>query len=309
MQESRLFKILYYLLGKEKVTAPQLAEEFEVSVRTIYRDIDALSSAGIPIYCTQGKGGGISLLDGYVIDKSFISPNEQQLIMASLQSLTAVSQQIGQKEEGDLLIKLQALFKHTNPDWIQVDFSRWGSFNSDNQKFDLIKSGIFNRQLLTFRYVSSYGETGFRKVKPLKICCKSSSWYLQSYCMEKEDFRTFKINRMSELALTDEYFEPGLTPPLLEISNEEAGYPHIKMRFKKEIAYRAYDEFDKSVMEEEENGDIIVNIHLPDGAWLYSYLLSFCGYVEILEPDYVRASFIRTLEKMYLQYTGRQADP
>lgn len=298
MQESRLFKIVYYLLGKGKVTAPQLAEEFEVSVRTIYRDIDALSSAGIPIYCTQGKGGGISLLDGYVFDKSLISHNEQQMIMAALQGLSAVTQQ----EEHDLLLKLQALFKQNNPDWIQVDFSRWSYNNQDNEKFSIIKGAIFSRQIIAFQYTSCYGTSGNRKVKPLKICYKSNGWYLQAYCMERKGFRTFKINRIQNLETVPEYFESGLIPPPLEIGDLRNKYPLIKIRFRKEIAYRVYDEFDKAAMKEEENGDITVNIRLPNDEWLYGYLLSFCGYVEILEPHDIKMAFMKILKDMFHYY-------
>lgn len=78
MQESRLFRILYYLLDKGQATAPELAEKFEVSVRTIYRDIDAMSSAGIPIYVTTGRNGGIRFLDGHILDKTFFSSGENR---------------------------------------------------------------------------------------------------------------------------------------------------------------------------------------------------------------------------------------
>ena len=123
MQESRLFRILYYLLDKGRATAPELAEKFEVSVRTIYRDVDAISSAGIPIYVTTGRNGGIQFLDEYVLNKSFFSDSEKLEILSSLQSLSAV-----QYPEGDTILnKLGAIFQTSFTDWIDVDFSRWGS--------------------------------------------------------------------------------------------------------------------------------------------------------------------------------------
>ena len=119
MQESRLFRILYYLLDKGHATAPELAEKFEVSVRTIYRDVDAISSAGIPIYVTTGRNGGIRFLDDYVLDKSFFSDSEKLEILSSLQSLSAVQY----PEVETVLKKLGAIFQIGLTDWIDVDYS------------------------------------------------------------------------------------------------------------------------------------------------------------------------------------------
>lgn len=300
MQESRLFKIIYFLLENGHATAKVLATEFEVSVRTIYRDIDALSSAGIPIYCTQGKGGGISLLDGYVFDKGILSPTEQQTIITALQSLSAITPDL----EKDLIQKLNGLFKQNHPDWIQIDFSRWGNKNIDNEKFNLMKSSILQRQIITFRYVNSYGYTSHRKVKPLKICYKSNAWYLQAYCTEKNEFRTFKINRIMQIKILSEFFDETLIPPPLETTKTQDNYIPIKLKFRKEIAYRVYDEFDQSNMKELDNGEIIVTICLPDDTWLYGYLLSFGGYADILEPENVKTKFMKILQEMYLHYTN-----
>lgn len=300
MQESRLFKIVYSLLEKGQTTAPKLAAEFEVSVRTIYRDIDALSAAGIPIFCTQGKGGGISLMDGYVLNKGLLSENDRQTITTALQSLSALL------PEGDktLLIKLNALFQQHNPDWIQIDFSRWGNQSVDNEKFSKIKAAIFNRQYVTFQYFSTYGNVENRKVKPLKIYYKSHGWYLQTFCVDREDFRTFKINRMSGLLVTAETFSDLPIPPAIDATKENTDYPFVKMRFKKEFAYRVYDDFGSDTIKEQDNDYIIVETPLPEDTWLYGYLLSFCGAVEVLEPERIKKNFQKLVEKMYLQYSG-----
>lgn len=304
MQESRLFKIIYLLLENGHMTAPKLAKEFEVSVRTIYRDIDALSAAGIPIFCTPGKGGGISLMDGFVLNKSLLSENDRQTITSALQSSSA----LWPEADKTLLIKLNALFQQNNPDWIQIDFSRWGNQSVDNERFSLIKTAIFNRQLMTFEYYSSYGKISRRKVKPLRIYYKGYGWYLQTHCTERQDFRTFKINRMAQLKILGETFDDLLIPPSIDSLNEDTHYPMIKMQFKKEFAYRVYDDFANSVMEEQENGDIIVVTELPEDAWLYGYLLSFCGAVKVLEPEYVKKRFQTVVEEMYQYYVNDTKD-
>ena len=133
MKESRLFRIVYYLLDKGHATAPELAEKFEVSIRTIYRDIDVISSAGIPVYVTTGRNGGIEILDSYVLEKSIFSDKEKQDIMAALQSLAVIDNTY----EKEILIKLSALFNIRSENWFEVDFSRWGGKTQDNDKFEL----------------------------------------------------------------------------------------------------------------------------------------------------------------------------
>lgn len=122
MHESRLFKIVYYLLDKGHATAPELAEKFEVSVRTIYRDIDALSGAGIPIYAETGRNGGIYLMKDFVLDKVVLSEEEKEEILTALQSINTI-----QNIDGSQIIqKLSAMFHLNIENWIEVDFSRWG---------------------------------------------------------------------------------------------------------------------------------------------------------------------------------------
>ena len=137
MQESRLFKIVYHLLDKGRATAPELAEKFEVSVRTIYRDIDALSSAGIPVYAETGRNGGIHLMNDFVLDKAVLSEEEKQEILTALQSINYTQHISGSQT----LQKLSAIFHLSSENWLEVDFSRWGNKGSDNEKFELLKIG------------------------------------------------------------------------------------------------------------------------------------------------------------------------
>ena len=175
MQESRLFRILYYLLDKGRATAPELAEKFEVSVRTIYRDVDAISSAGIPIYVTTGRNGGIQFLDNYVLDKSFFSDSEKLEILSALQSLSAVQY----PEVDTILKKIGAVFQTGLTHWIDVDFSRWGSIaESENSLFRQLKQAIFESREITFEYHNSAGDNGKRNVYPHQLVYKDKAWYL-----------------------------------------------------------------------------------------------------------------------------------
>ena len=160
---NRLFEIVYILMQKRKATAKELADRFEVSTRTIYRDIETLSTANIPIYASKGKDGGIGLLDEYVLNKTILSEEEQNQILFALQGMKKVKGQ----DEKDILEKLSILFNKKINDWIKIDFSNWG--NIQEERFDIIKSAILNKQLVQFTYYNSNGEESKRIVEPLQI--------------------------------------------------------------------------------------------------------------------------------------------
>ena len=198
---NRLFEIVYILMQKRKATAKELADRFEVSTRTIYRDIETLSTANIPIYASKGKDGGIGLLDEYVLNKTILSEEEQNQILFALQGMKKVKGQ----EEKDILEKLSILFNKKINDWIKIDFSNWD--NIQEERFDVIKSAILNKQLIQFTYYNSNGEESKRIVEPLQIWFKDKSWYLVSYCKLKEDYRVFKVARIKEIKILEEHFE------------------------------------------------------------------------------------------------------
>ncbi|MBQ7933704.1 MAG: YafY family transcriptional regulator, partial [Lachnospiraceae bacterium] len=210
MKESRLFKILYYLLDKGSTTAPELAERFEVSVRTIYRDMDALSSAGIPVYTEKGRNGGIYLLSDFVLNKAIISEQEKQEILSALQGWAVVEE----RYKKDMLEKLSAVFRTQSVDWIEVDLSRWGDKPRDNTKFEMIKNAIIHRRCIAIFYAGYYGTVDERVIQPLKLFYKSKSWYIKAYCRLKQDFRIFKLNRILKWELTEEEFLPMTFPEM-----------------------------------------------------------------------------------------------
>ena len=144
MSVSRLFEIVYLLLEKKQITARALAERFEVSVRTIYRDVDALSAAGIPIYASQGRGGGISLTDRFVLDRAALSPEEQARVLTALKSLPGGDS----PESRATLTKLSGLFGRREPDWLQVDLTPWGASGGGARRFDELKRAILERRHL-----------------------------------------------------------------------------------------------------------------------------------------------------------------
>ncbi|MCI8833818.1 MAG: YafY family transcriptional regulator [Ruminococcus sp.] len=293
MQESRLFQIVYYLLERGQATAPELAEQFEVSIRTIYRDIDALSGAGIPVYTEAGRNGGIHLMKDFVLDKTVFSKEEKQEILTALQVLRTVQN----GNDSRALQKLSASFRLPSENWLEVDFSRWGNQGSDNEKFELLKSAILQRRKVNIHYASSYERISERIVKPCKLTYKASAWYLKAFCTERQDWRVFKLTRILDLEVLKESFPYQDFPK--PIDSFEGEYPQITLRFPREMAYRVYDGFDKTQVQQQENGDFIVSAQMPEDAWLTGFLLSFGTQVEILSPTYLKEVLAEQAKLIY----------
>lgn len=283
MQINRLFEIIYLLMERRKMTAGELAAHFEVSKRTILRDIDALTTAGIPLYTLQGKGGGIAIMDGFVLNKAVLTKDEQNQILFALQSLSAA--QNGQ--DAQILGKLQSLFQRANTAWIEVDFSRWGSGDLDKRKFETLKTAILGKTAITFAYVSSYGGETQRTVYPLNLIFKSRAWYLQGFCTTRQDYRTFKINRMLDVSDTGRHFDGAYTPPQIDGDAPPTEATPIVLEFQRRVAYRVYDEFDVGCIERGDNGDLRVSVRMPEDEWLFSYLRSFGKAVRVISPPHL----------------------
>lgn len=300
MQISRLFQIIYILMEKKSTTARELAEHFEVSIRTIYRDIDALCQAGIPIYASQGKGGGIALVDKFVLNKSVLSEKEQDEILLALQSLSAVRY----PELDDILTKLSTLFKKSNVNWIEVDFSSWGSDDRQKEVFSLLKNAILEQRVITFTYFSVANEKSDRRVEPVNLLFKDKSWYLQGYCIHRMGCRTFKMTRMTNIHITDEPCihtdVQGFTPATTEAVREQI---HLKLKISSEGAYRVYDDFQEDDITKNEDGSYTVIVSMPGGEWIYNYLFSFGTSLEVIEPQTVREEVAARLDKMANKYS------
>ena len=297
MQQSRLFKILYYLLDKGQATAPELAEKFEVSVRTIYRDIDALSGAGIPVFAEAGRSGGIRLMEHFTLDKAVLSDEEKQNILAALKSLQATQNLYNE----DTVQKLSALFHLNTEDWLEVDFSRWGDQKKlDNEKFELLKKAVIHCKSVKIHYAGTNGTERERIVQPYKLVYKAKAWYLRAFCTEKQDMRTFKLNRILDYEMLEEGFVRRNFPA--DPDDVEIDCPLVTLRFPKEMAYRVYDEFDKTQIRIQENGDLVASAAMPEGAWLTGFLLSFGTQVEILSPAHLRKEIARQAEMILEKY-------
>lgn len=303
MQMNRLFQIVYLLLERKTMTAAELAQRFEVSTRTIYRDIDTLSGAGIPVYASKGKGGGIGLLPNFVLNKSLLSEEEQNEILFGLQSLEATNA----LQTSRVLSKLSALFRKAESNWIDVDFSGWSSGEAERNKFGQLKTAILEQRVVRFVYYGSHGKRTERQAEPLKLQFKNRSWYLQCFCLQSRELRTFKISRIEELEVTGTMFERReIAVPALDAARPEERFVHVhlELEFPPHMAYRIFDEFDRARIHKQEDGSFRVRASYPEDGWVYGYLLSFGEDVKVISPPHIQEILRKKAKKIADMYSN-----
>ena len=298
MKLDRLIGILSILLQQDKITAPELAEKFEVSVRTILRDIDDLNKAGIPITTSQGQGGGISIMDGYKIDRTLLSSSEMQAIFSGLKSLDSVS---GTNRYRQLMDKLSVSNTINADNHIIIDLATWDK-NAVSTKIELIKSAMEQKRIITFRYYSPE-RTEQRNIEPYRLIFQWSNWYVWGFCVKRQDYRLFKLTRITELTKTEEAFVQRDIPEYeCDKLRHTKGEISAIVRFDKSAKWRIVDEFGTENFTEDENGNVILTFTWSDKLSFYSYILGFRENAEIISPAEYREEFLGLLKKITDKY-------
>lgn len=300
MKIDRLIGILSILLQKDTVTAPYLAEHFEVSRRTINRDIEALGQAGIPIVTRQGAGGGISIMDNYKMDRTVLTNAEMQDILAGLRSLDSVN---GTNRYGQLMEKLSVGSSDfmAGDQSVLIDLSAWYK-DSLAPKIELIRSAIDRQLGLTFYYYCPSGESQ-RTIEPYYLIFRWSSWYVWGWCQTRESYRLFKLNRMDQLSLSGSSFTRRAVP-LPDLRNERIfpGGIRVKALFEPRCKWRLVEEFGTACFEEQPDGRLLFQADYTDKENLVTWLLSFRDQVVLLEPEDIREELLRSLRIILARY-------
>lgn len=301
MQIDRLVQMVFLLLSHENITAKQLAEELHVSTRTIYRDINTLSIAGIPITSQKGYGGGLSLLQGFSLDKSYFTQAEQSNIIQALRILKSSNYPDADKA----LNKVAGLFSHNlQSEWLEIDFSYWGSPEKERYHITALERAVINKYVITFTYFNSELTVTNQIVEPLKLVFKSHAWYLVAYSKHKNDIRTYKMSRIRDLQITNELFDRELPEDfsITPACKEECDIPMFILHFSEKIAYKVYDEFQEQYIKRLEDGTLEVTFRYQLSDWTFLYLLSFGEYVEIIEPVEARRILKEKAQKIFSMY-------
>ncbi|ADO77508.1 helix-turn-helix transcriptional regulator [Halanaerobium praevalens] len=295
MKLYRLLAIVMYLMNRKKVTAKELADYFEVSVRTIYRDLEAINQAGVPIISYQGSNGGYSIIDNYKIDKQILNCDEMNSILVALEGLNTT---LNKREFKDIKEKIKVLIPDFEKERMEknkkyfIDFNPWGINNIEKNKIDLIEKAIDKNILLNFSYTDLKGVSTTRIVEAMTLVLRGNSWYLYGYCRLRADYRFFKIYRIKELKILkekfkrkDREFEESF---LTENIQSKRKTINLVMRFKPEVKLQIEEYFNEDDIIFEEDGTLLVKVSFTEDEWLYSFILSFGDKIEILEPFYLR---------------------
>lgn len=300
MKIDRLISIITCLLQNEKLTAQELAQKFEVSHRTILRDIDTLSLAGIPIVTTQGNNGGISIMDGYKLDKSVLTVDELQNIIIGLKGLDSISKTSNIEQ---LIEKLSPNGKSVVSlhDHIFIDLSSYYK-DSLSDKIKLIKQAISEKKLIEFDYYYDKGKQR-RKIEPYFMQFKWSSWYVFGWCFEREDFRLFKLNRLWQLLLTQEKF---LTRPIsIDDANRNMEFSEeleAEFLFDKSVHFRLIEEYGLNCYTETDEG-LYLKTNYTNRNYIINWILGFGDKVTVLEPKELKDEIKKIAKNIFNKYS------
>jgi len=304
MKIDRLIGILTVLLQSDKVTAPELADRFEVSRRTIMRDIDSLCLAGVPVVTTQGGDGGIAIMDGYKINKNVLTTDELQTLVAGLRGIDSVSKTPNFEALMTKLAPSSAVVSLA--DSVTIDLSSHYK-DSISEKIETIKAAIEGQRTIAFDYYYAKGESP-REIEPYCIQFKWSAWYVFGWCVLREDFRRFKLNRLWGLKIMDTQFVLR-DVPADKIDGEDAfAESHIvKILFDKSVRFRLIEDYGPNSYEETAGG-LLMSLDYSNKEYAFSWILGFGDKAEVIEPQETRDEFAATAVKLFEKYNGVNHD-
>lgn len=308
MKLERLLSIVVTLLNKEKVQAAELAEKYEVSIRTIYRDIEAINMAGIPVVSYAGNNGGFCILKNYCVERQFLTFKEMLSIATALKGIE------GTKGEGieATIAKIENLLPNDRRDeykekreTLVIDMMPWGMRNDVGDKRKTIEMAIDDRKKIDFEYTNYKGENTKRTIEPMTLVYKSLSWYLFGYCCDKDDYRMFKLVRMKNLCVTEEYFirkERKYSFDNFENNHKNIERTRVKIRFSNEVKVKVEEYFAEEELIPDGDNCFILETEMMDEEWFYPMIFSYGEFAEVIEPESLRKKIVEKIKKIGNKY-------
>lgn len=309
LKTERLIAILVTLLSKERIPAKELAEKFEVSVRTILRDVDAINLAGIPIVTFQGANGGIGIAEGYRMDKSVLTGDEMAAVISTLRGIDgAVSSNksgILQEKLKNTLTAPQVEKLDAKLNQLVIDLSPWQNDDQTKEKLASIFKAIDETQELELTYIDSEGRQTLRRVEPYSLILKTQNWYLYAWCFLRSSFRYFRVSRIKQLLITGNRFTPRKIIPH-DLQDRQVWYKAgnkvtMELAFLNELENVVSQFFPENITGLRD-GRIIVKAALPQNRGMIGFLLSFGAGVEVLNPPHIRRMIAEAAKEIYQQY-------
>jgi predicted DNA-binding transcriptional regulator YafY len=297
------------LLRKERVQAKELAEMFDVSVRTILRDVEAINLAGIPIVTYQGANGGIGIAEGYRLDRSVLTEEDMSTIISTLGGIAGT---IPDSRHEVLMEKLRNIMPSAQLESLDskvkqlvIDLSPWGGNELLRESVASIRKAIENRKEIEFEYIDSEGKRSRRAVEPYSLVLKGQKWYMYAWCSIRQDFRLFRLSRIRELVVSDRHYEPRKVS-MGQLTYEDhwkapENMISLELVFEKELE-SLVEEWFAGELEKQEDGKLLAKVMLPENNWLYGFILSFGPGVEVINPPHLRGIIAELAKKIYEKY-------
>ena len=303
MQIDQLFEFVYILIDKKRVTAKEMAERFGVSIRTIYRWLEALSVSGVPVYSMKGRGGGIAISEKFAMDNTVLSEDERLAIVSSVKALESLSGKRGaaitpERKAADKLSRLVT----SDTDWLEVDFAPWSPEGAEVRNlFGILRDSILKKRQIAFDYFTSDGRSEKRVVHPWKLVFRGQSWYLLGWCTSRKAERFFKLTRMRNLVMTSKnasVSRNAVTSRSAQIPEYSAPLIKIKAKVTQEKISYLMDSFSCTEIKPQKNGFVNVTFTAPDSPWLCEILLSFGAQIKILSPAKLKNKIVEMAGKI-----------
>jgi predicted DNA-binding transcriptional regulator YafY len=304
MRIDRMLGIIVLLLNRDKISAKKLSERFEVSVRTIYRDIEAINMAGIPIVSHAGSNGGFGIMENYRLDRQILSIDDMTSIITALKG---VGNSLGDNDLDNIAEKILSLVpkekvgnvnKHFEE--VVIDIAAWGFREKSKEYLKILQNAISENHMVKFLYRNMRGEILQRTVEPMTVIFKGYAWYLFAFCKERNDYRLFRLSRMDNLEVVNQKFQRKDISYKEYFSNPEnlINTVDLVLKFSPEVKIRVEEYFEESVVKYTSDGGMIVSVSFPEDEWVYSTILSFGEHVEIISPPYIRGIVRAKAEKI-----------
>lgn len=287
MQIDRLLETLFLLLKYKKTTALSLADRFKVSERTIYRDIDTLSLAGIPVYSVRGNGGGIFLDEDYLLERNFLTKTEKEQMLTALQLLRATNLFSAET----LLNKYQTAAATADDGWLTLELNGQDTDSGFQECILLLKKSIFAKRQIRFIYYNQYGQTSLETVSPAQIIYRQNRWHLLAFCQTSGDYQMYRLDHMQKVTPTERTAAlpaPVMPPP--------ADTVNVRLKFSKRLWYKTYDDFYGWDIQRNDDGSYELEFQLLNDDSIYAYLISFGNNVEILSPRWLKEKIVKKLK-------------
>ena len=299
MKIHRLLSIIVYLLNHGRTSAQKLAEEFEVSSRTIMRDMESLEQAGIPIQSFYGPEGGYQIMDGFVLEKQVSTKQEQKWMMAALKGMLSA---YASKSLKQTLAKLKSL-NAVESNNILVDFSVAREDERINTQLMLLEDAIEKKHMVRFSYTNSRDEVKELQVEPISLQYKWYHWYLIGYYEKYNDYCMFKLVRIYDLYIT--YLKNTKIHSLSDVKQKDAlqQIVHIKLYGKAVIKSKCREYLNGKITKEFENGEFEFCFSVPEHeTFWYGIVLSFGNKIKIIEPQEIIQRILNTCKEIQMTY-------